>query len=252
MDLGLAGKTALITGSTKGIGKAIAELLYAEGCRVVFNARDIDSLTGIVAKHAGAVGIQGDVSNPKQAKKVVNGALEAFGALDILVCNVGSGRSVSPGRETFDEWNRVFAINLWSTTNTVEAAKEALIYSRGCIVCISSICGMEVVPSAPITYSAAKSALHAYVRGIARPFGAHGVRINAVAPGNISFDGSAWEKRMSDDKEGVEDMLRSEVSLGRLGKVEDVANLVAYLASPTSGFATGQVWTVDGGQTRAQ
>ena len=108
------------------------------------------------------------------------------------------------------------------------------------------------MPSAPVTYSAAKAALHAYVRGIARPLGEQGVRINAVAPGNVLFDGSVWGKRLLEDKAGVEDMLRSEVSLGRFGNVEDVANLVAYLASPISGFATGQIWTVDWGQTRAR
>jgi NAD(P)-dependent dehydrogenase (short-subunit alcohol dehydrogenase family) len=118
-------------------------------------------------------------------------------------------------------------------------------------VCISSICGLEVIPDAPVTYSAAKAALHAYVRGIARPLGKRGVRINAVAPGNILFDGSVWSCKLAEDNPAVGAMLSKDVALGRLGSPEDVASLVAYLSSPRSGFATGSVWTIDGGQVHA-
>jgi NAD(P)-dependent dehydrogenase (short-subunit alcohol dehydrogenase family) len=119
------------------------------------------------------------------------------------------------------------------------------------IVCISSICGLEVIPDAPITYSAAKAALHAYIRGVARPLGKQGVRINAVAPGNILFDGSVWSRKLTEDAVAVQSMLERDVSLARLGTPRDVAELVAYLASPLSGFATGGVWTIDGGQVHS-
>jgi NAD(P)-dependent dehydrogenase (short-subunit alcohol dehydrogenase family) len=158
---------------------------------------------------------------------------------------------VPSGEETLEEWQRVFALNLWSTTNSVEAAREALAASKGTIVCVSSICGLEVIPGAPVTYSAAKAALHAYVRGIARPLGREGVRINAVAPGNILFDGSVWSRKLADDPQAVKAMLDKEVALGRLGTPHDVAGLVVYLASPRAGFATGGIWTLDGGQTRS-
>ena len=156
-----------------------------------------------------------------------------------------------PGQESLEEWHRIFALNLWSTINTVDAAEDALAISKGCIVCISSICGLEVIPGAPLTYSVAKAALHAYVRGIARPLGKKGIRINAVAPGNILFDGSVWSCKMDEDKQGVEAMLQNDVSLGCLGTPLEVANLVTFLASPLSGFATGGVWTLDGGQVHS-
>lgn len=251
MDLQLAGKTALITGSSRGIGLAIATTLQAEGCRVVLNARNEVDLTAAVASLPGAAAVAGDMADPVCAKSVVRHVVAEVGKLDILVCNVGGGRSVVPGQETAAEWQRVFALNLWSATNTIEAAKEALGASRGSIVCISSICGLEVIPGAPVTYSAAKAALHAYVRGIARPFGQEGIRINAVAPGNILFDGSVWSRKLAEDAQSVQGMLRSNVALSKLGSPEDVARLVAYLASPASGFATGAVWTVDGGQARS-
>ena len=251
MDLQLTGKTALITGSSRGIGLAIATTLQAEGCQIVLNARNEMDLMSAVASLPGAVAVAGDMTEPVSAQSVVHRTVAQVGQLDILVCNVGGGRSVAPGEETVAEWQRVFALNLWSATNTIEAAREALAASQGSVVCISSICGLEVMPGAPITYSTAKAALHAYVRGIARPFGQEGIRINAVAPGNILFDGSVWSRKLAEDAQSVQDMLFSNVALSKLGTPADVARLVAYLASPVSGFATGAVWTVDGGQVRS-
>lgn len=251
MQLDLSGKIALVTGSSKGIGWAIAQTLHTEGCQVVLNARNAAELSAATAQLAGTIGVIGDVTQLAEVRKIVAEVLRTFGRLDILVCNVGSGRSVPPGNETAEEWQRVFALNLWAATNSVEAARDALAASKGVIVCISSICGLEVIPGAPVTYSAAKAALHAFVRGISRPLGKQGVRINAVAPGNILFDGSVWSRKLVEDSRAVKAMLSKDVALGCLGSPEDVASLVAYLASPSSGFATGGVWTLDGGQARS-
>ena len=251
MQLDLTEKVALVTGSSKGIGLSIAQTLHSEGCRVALNARNAKDLGTAAGKLAGSIGVLGDVTQPPEAQQIINEVISIFGRLDILICNVGSGRSVPPGKETAEEWQRVFALNLWSTTNIVEAARDALFASKGVIVCISSICGLEVIPGAPVTYSSAKAALHAYVRGIARPFGIQGVRINAITPGNILFDGSVWSRKLVEDGPGVHDMLAKNVALGSLGSPVDVANLAAYLASPRSGFASGSVWTLDGGQVHA-
>ncbi len=251
MQLDLAGKAALVTGSSKGIGRAIAEVLLAEGCRVALNGRNSGDLAETTTRLTGVIGVVGDVTSPDEAKRVISEVVDALGQLDILVCNVGSGRSVPPGSETADEWQRVFALNLWSTINTVEAANEALRASKGVIVCVSSICGLEVIPGAPVTYSVAKAALHAYIRGIARPLGKYGIRINAVAPGNILFDGSVWSLKLAKDPHAVQAMLQKDVALGCLGTPADVASLVAYLASPRSKFVSGGVWTLDGGQVHS-
>ena len=251
MQLNLSGKVALVTGSSKGIGWAIVQTLHAEGCRVALNARNSVDLGVATAQLSGAIGIVGDVTQPAEARQIVAEVISTFGRLDILVCNVGSGRSVPLGNETPEEWQRMFALNLWSATNCVEAARDTLAASKGVIVCISSICGLEVIPGAPVTYSAAKAALHAYVRGIARPLGKQGVRINAVAPGNILFDGSVWSLKLAEDSHAVQAMLQKDVALRCLGTPADVASLVAYLASPCSKFVSGGVWTLDGGQVHS-
>ncbi len=251
MNLGLAGKVALVTGSSRGIGRAIALALEREGCRVAINGRDADALAQAARGfQCPPLAVVGDVSVPADAGRVVQQVLAHFGQIDIVVANVGGGRSVPPGKEDAAEWQRVFALNLWSTTNTVEAARAALAQTRGCIVCVSSICGNGVIPGAPVTYSVAKAALHAYVAGIARPLGADGVRILAVAPGNVLFPGSVWERKLGEDAAAVDRMLHADVPLARLGSVDEIADLVLVAASPRSGFATGCVWTLDGGQSR--
>lgn len=254
MQLDLVGKTALISGSSKGIGLGIAKKLLDEGCRIALSGRNLEHLDW-AASELGSQNISkivGDVSNPDDATKVVEQAIQSLGGcLDILVCNVGSGKSVPPGQESFNEWQQVFATNLWSATNMVEAAKSYLITSKGSIVCVSSICGVEVVPHAPVTYSAAKAALNAYVRGIARPLGKQKVRINAVAPGNILFDGSVWAQKLLDKPEAVASMLEQEVALSAFGGVQDIADWVAWLASPRCNFVTGGIYVVDGGQIRS-
>ena len=251
MELDLSEKVALVTGSSKGIGWAIAQTLHAEGCRIALNGRNEAALTAATTQLDGSIALVGDVTQPAEAKQIVAEVLSTYGQLDILVCNVGSGRSVPPGNENAEEWQRVFALNLWSTTNMVEVARDALAASKGVIVCISSICGLEVIPDAPVTYSAAKAGLHAYVRGIARPLGKQGVRINAIAPGNILFDGSVWSRKLKEDAPAVQAMLSKGIALGSLGTPADEASLVAYVASSRSGFATGGVWTLDGGQVHA-
>lgn len=250
MDLGLAGKTAVVTGSSHGIGRAIARALIAEGCRVVANGRDPARLAETAAAEGMADHLAADVSRPDGAAALVDFALARCGAIDILVCNAGSGRSVPPGEETPAEWQRVLAVNLDVATNMVAAARPALERSRGAIVCISSIAGMAAL-GAPVAYSAAKAALNAYVRGIARPLASAGVRINAVAPGNTDFPGSTWERRRRDDPDALARMLDADVALGRLGCAEEIADVVAFVASPRASFMTGTVVVVDGGQLRS-
>jgi|TARA_B100001758_G_scaffold238660_1_gene242088 3-oxoacyl-[acyl-carrier protein] reductase len=250
VDLNLKGLRVFVSGSSQGIGRGILEAFLNEGCLVVSNARNEEFLTESIHNLENCFSVIGDVSDPEQANEIVTKAVNLIGGIDILICNVGNGTSVEPGKESYKEWQRMFGVNFFSTTNLVEAATKELKKSKGVILCISSICGLEVIPGAPVTYSVAKAALNAYIRGISRPLAENGVRINGIAPGNILFPGSVWEKKMEDNSLLVKKMLKQNVPLNKMGTVDDVANLALWLSSPVSEFVTGAVFNSDGGQTR--
>lgn len=252
MKLELTDRVALVTGASRGIGLAIATMLAAEGAKVALAARGADALNAARV----AVGAQSsvhlaDVTDPAAATALVQEVERQWGRLDILVCNVGSGASVPPGKETAAEWSRVMDLNLFATTNMIEAARPLMARGGGdrAIVCISSIAGMAAL-GAPVTYHAAKAALNATVRGLARPLALEGIRINAVAPGNILSANGTWARKLAENSAAVEEMLVRDVALRRLGKPEEVADLVAFLASPRAAFITGSIMVADGGQLR--
>lgn len=250
MDLNLSGKIALVTGSSHGIGLHIAKMLSAEGCKLILNGRNSKSLEAIVQKIPSADYVVGDVSTAIGASEVIKAGVAIHGRVDILVCNVGSGASVPPGIEDEEEWLRVFRKNLLATTNTVAAARPHLSQSGGVILCISSICGSAAIDRAPIAYSASKAALNTFVSNSARYLAKEKVRINALAPGNILFEGSSWHQKLHDDPDKVTAMLNKEVALGRFGQADEVASMAVFLCSDRSSFATGTLFVLDGGQIR--
>ena len=252
MDLNLKNKKVLITGSTRGIGLNIAKSFVEEGAIVGINSRNLKEIKRTIKSMGGKNlhPIVGDVTNLRDVKRIYNLVVKSMGGIDILVCNVGSGKSVIAGKETLKEWRRVFDINLWSATNMVEIFKKDLSESKGNIVCISSICGHEYIKNAPLTYSVAKNALNAYVKLVSKELGNFKIRINAVAPGNILFDGSIWSKKIKENKNEVKKLLLNDVALNKLGSTEDISNLVLLLASNRSVFTTGSIFVTDGGQLK--
>lgn len=250
MELGFSGKVALVSGSSRGIGRAIAESLWQEGCCVALNARSSDRLAEASSSMPERCSTHvADVASPDSCAALLREVMARWGKLDILVCNVGSGVSVPPGSETPAEWERMLSLNLFATTNLVAAARPNL-RAGASIICVSSICGIEEL-GAPIAYSAAKAALNSYVRGMARPLGQAGIRINAIAPGNILFEGGSWAARQAAEPAATEAMLQRAVALRRFGAPSEIGSVVAFLASARAGFVTGVVWVVDGGQTRS-
>lgn len=253
MKLELEGRVALVTGASRGIGLAIARALAAEGVQLALAARGQEGLRqACVDIGSNASSHFADVTDPAAALALAHEVEKQHGRIDILICNVGSGASAPPGQETAAEWRRVLDLNLFATTNMIEAARPIMRHGMGdrAIVCISSICGLAAL-GAPVTYSAAKAALNATVRGLARPLAGDGIRINAVAPGNILFEGGTWSRKLAENKAGVEDILAREVPLRRLGTPAEIADVVSFLASPRAAFITGTVIVADGGQLRA-
>ena len=140
--------------------------------------------------------------------------------------------------------------NIFSgNSNIINFAKPYLEISKGCIVCISSICGNNVIKGAPIPYSVSKAALNAYVKCSANLFGEKGIRINAIAPGNILFEGSSWDKKIKQNKKLTDNILKNKVPLSRFGNPEEIADLACFLSSPKAAFVTGSIWDIDGGQS---
>ena len=217
MDLKLDGKRVLVTGSSRGIGLKIAQKFSHEGCKVVLNSRaEIPRATIDLAQAYG--GVAGDVSSERGARAVVESSLDMLGELDILICNVGSGKSVPPGQENREAWTASFDTNFFSTAFVVQAAAGPLGLTNGVIICISSICGSEVVPGAPVTYSVAKAALNAYIKGISRPLGDQGIRICGISPGNIMFEGSVWDSKVKEDPSRGETVARQGSPVKKVGE----------------------------------
>ncbi|MFK4506027.1 SDR family oxidoreductase [Bradyrhizobium daqingense] len=253
MKLELEDRVALVTGASRGIGLGIATKLAAEGAKIALAARGADALNAAGAAVGGGASVHvADVTDPAAAATLVHEVERQWGRLDILVCNVGSGASVPPGKETAAEWSRVIDLNLFATTNMIDAARPLMARGSGdrAIVCISSIAGMAAL-GAPVTYYGAKAAVNATVRGLARPLALEGIRINAVAPGNILSADGTWARKIAENKAAVDDMLQREVALRRLGTPEEIADVVAFLASPRAAFITGSIVVADGGQLRS-
>jgi NAD(P)-dependent dehydrogenase (short-subunit alcohol dehydrogenase family) len=247
MDLGLAGKKAIVTGSTKGIGRAIVETLLAEGASVAICARDAEGVAAAVAElnalGKGKVwGAAVDAGNPDSLKGFIADATRELGGLDIYVHNT-SGKPA----KTYEAWEANFRIDLMALVLGVDAASEALSANGGgALVSIGTTAAGEHFASGANSYSAFKAAVTNWTLGQAQTLGAKGIRCNVVSPGPIWVEGGDWN-RVKDAKPDFYAATEKVHPGGRIGGVTDVANAVVFLASPAAGHINGANLTVDGG-----
>jgi len=258
MDLQLTDQVVFIAGSSRGIGRAIAAALLAEGARVVLTGRDGETLRSAnsemsaIASEQRVFSVQGDFSDRSIIEDAFQDTVKRFGRIDHLVANLGTGSGKPGWQQSEVDWQRLFEMNFFASVRLTEAVLPHLLSNKhgGSILYISSIVALEATP-APLPYSAAKAALNNYAKNLARQLGPQKIRVNAIAPGNIYFPGGTWERHLNTRRDAVEHMLKTEVPQQRFGSPEEIASLAAYLCSAKAGFATGSCYVMDGGQTRS-
>jgi 3-oxoacyl-[acyl-carrier protein] reductase len=256
MDLGLSEKVAIVTGSSRGLGLASARALALEGCRVVLSgrtektlhdaARQLTELTSADAVHA----VRTDVSQPEGVQTLIDETVARFGAIDVLVNNVGLARGGSLVETTDETWQGAFDQTLMPA---VRASRLAVPHMQrrggGAIVIIASIFGREA--GGRMTYNAVKAAEISLAKSLAQQLAPMNIRVNSVSPGSILFEGGSWWKRQQEQPQAIAEFIARELPFGRFGTAEEVGNVVAFLSSPRAGWISGTSVVVDGCQSRA-
>jgi len=257
MDLGLAGKVAIVTGASKGLGFASARALLAEGARVVICGRTratldqaAQELVALGGTGADVLAVQADVSREADLQRLVGEAVERFGGIDVLVNNVGLGKGGGLMDTPDDVWQQAFDQTLFPA---IRASRLVVPHMQqrggGVILLIASIWGRE--SGGRMTYNAVKAAEISLGKALAQQLASSGIRVNSIAPGSILFEGGSWHQRQQADPEGIAQFVARDLPFGRFGRAEEVGDVVAFLASSRASWISGACVTVDGCQSRS-
>lgn len=248
MELDLRGKKALVTGGTRGIGRAIAEGFAAEGCDVGICARDAgqvqDAVNALQAMGVTAAGAAIDVADAAALRLWIADMDQALGGIDIFVANVSALGTVNEEAS----WRRSVEVDLLGTVNGINAVLPVLERSQAAAIVMIITSGAVQVFGPPTPYPAVKAANLAHMKYLSAHLAPKGIRVNAVSPGSIYFEGGVWDRRRQNEPERYERMLKLN-PMGRFGKPEEIASAVLFLASPISAFTSGTNLVVDGGST---
>jgi 3-oxoacyl-[acyl-carrier protein] reductase len=254
MDLQLRGKVAMVTGASRGLGRAMAHAFAGEGMRLSICARGAATLEEATAqlRAAGAdvLGRAADVCDPAAMQSWTQATVAQFGGVDVLVNNAGGARVGTLNQVSEEAWEQAFQLNFFSVVRLSRlCASEMEKRGGGAIINISSIYGREA--GGPLTYNSSKSAMISFTKMLARELAPRGVRVNSVAPGSILYPGGTWERAFQANPAFEKDFISHDFPAGRLGKPEEVAYAVVMLASPLASWITGVCLPVDGAQGRS-
>ena len=256
MDLGLEGKVALVTGASRGLGRACAHSLAAEGCKLAICARNQEGLktTAGEIEQLGAevMAVPLDVTESESAGIFVEETLGRFGRIDVLVNNVGGGRRNWFEDTSDGEWDEYLNLNL---TSHVRFSRSVIPHMKrqqsGVMIFVSSVFGRESGGATLSVYNTTKSALISLAKVLSLELAGEGVRVLSVAPGSIRFPGGNWDQRSRRDPKGIARYVEQNLPLGRFGSAEEVGDVVAFLASEKASLITGACINIDGGQSRS-
>ncbi len=237
-------KTVFITGSSSGIGFGLAKNFLDHGYEVIICSSNVKKLKKSSKALNGCFYVKADLTSEKDIKMAIIKIKAKFKKIDILICNYGN----SNFKKNNLDFNYSLNNNFFSTVNTVMNSIPIL-KKTGRIICISSICGTELIKNAPIGYSVAKSALNSFVKSISFVLSKKGIFINSIAPGNIYFKDSVWEKKFKKNKKKIKKFLTENVPMEKFGTIDNIFELCYFLSSDKS-FSTGATYILDGGQTR--
>lgn len=240
-------KVALVTGSSKGIGKGIAKKLLENNYIVYINGRKEEDVFQTIKEFNTPLAkpLVSDMNVESVIDKSIDFIIQQQGQIDLAVANIGSGRSKNGIEADTQEYRRIFDINFFNTVALVNKAVQSFQSKGGNVVIVSSIAGCESL-GAPITYSSAKTALLSYAKNLSNVVAKYGIRINCISPGNVMFEGSTWDDKMKNDKRSVDEYIKNNVPLNGFATPEDIAKAVLFLEE--SSFVTGTNIVVDGGQ----
>ncbi len=254
MDLQLNGKVAMVTGASRGLGRAMAHALAAEGVQLSICARGAEALEQVAGQlEAGGAQVlarSADVCDPAAMQGWTEATVEQFGGVDILVNNAGGARIGTLSQLSEEAWRQAFDLNFFSAVRLARlCAAEMEKRGGGAIINISSIYGREA--GGPLTYNASKAAMISFTKMLARELAPKHVRVNSVAPGSIFYPGGTWERAFQANPGFEKDFISHDFPAGRLGRPDEVAYAVVMLASPCASWITGACLPVDGAQGRS-